>query len=62
MKIKQCPHCGSTKGYSLKETVYRYLYFDYDDEPDGSTEDYQIYGSKTKRCIDCGKKVGSVSE
>lgn len=36
---KICPFCGSEKGYYMMEVVHRGLFFDYNDEPCGATED-----------------------
>ena len=37
------------------ETVRRALYFDYDDEPSGASEDTTVYSGKRRRCMVCDK-------
>lgn len=56
----KCPHCGSERGYQMSETVRRYLYFTFDDEPNGCSEDMNVYSGITKRCIDCNKLIKDV--
>lgn len=43
---KQCPYCGSKNGYLMLEKVHRYLIFDYNDNPNGATEDVIEYEGK----------------
>lgn len=54
-ELKKCPFCGSTEGYYMMETVHRALYFDYDDEPCGASEDVTDYAYKRRRCAYCHK-------
>ena len=54
-ELKKCPFCGSDSGYYMMETVYRGLFFDYDDTPIGASEDVTVYSGKRRRCIDCDK-------
>lgn len=51
--MKKCPFCGSEKGYYIYEKVHRALFFTYDDEPNGSTEDVEDYVGKRRYCEDC---------
>ena len=54
-ELKKCPFCGSDSGYYMIETVRRALYFDYDDEPSGASEDTTVYSGKRRRCMVCDK-------
>lgn len=53
--MKKCPYCCSTKGYYMMERVRRALYFTFDDEPDGATEDVADYTGRRKYCRECGR-------
>lgn len=53
--MKKCPYCGSNSGYYMYERVHRSLMFDFDDEPDGASEDITDYSGKRKYCLDCHK-------
>ena len=37
----------------MLEKVHRYLIFDYNDNPNGATEDVIEYEGKNKYCVDC---------
>lgn len=54
-ELKKCPFCGSEKGYYSLERIHRYLLFDFNDIPDGSTEDITEYCGKRKYCRNCDK-------
>lgn len=49
----KCPYCGSDAGYYMIERVHRSLMFDFFDEPDGASEDFEDYTGKRKYCRDC---------
>ena len=51
----KCPFCGSEKGYYMTERVHRDLFFTFDDEPCGSTEDVADWEGKRKYCSNCDK-------
>lgn len=57
MKISECPFCGSNEGYMTLEKVYRYLYFYFDDEPNGASDDVTEYEGKRKICVTCNKII-----
>ena len=57
MNIISCPKCGEIKQYGYLEKVSRYLLFNADGEPCGSTEDDMIYTGTVPRCIICMSKV-----
>lgn len=52
---KKCPFCGGKSGYYEIEKVHRSLFFAWNGEPDGSTEDVTEWASKRKYCIDCNR-------
>lgn len=54
-ELKSCPFCGSETGYYMLERVHRYLMFDFNDTPDGATEDITEYIEKRMHCRNCGK-------
>lgn len=49
----KCPYCGSQEGYYEFERVHRALYFAFDDEPDGASEDITDWCGKRKYCTSC---------
>ena len=51
-----CKKCGRVEGYMQKETVHRWLYFDENGEPDGSSEDVEDRCGRP-RCVKCGRIV-----
>lgn len=57
-----CKSCGEISSYCMYERVHRYLFFNADGEPDGSSEDVEEYASDVKRCPYCDKKVKIVEE
>lgn len=52
---KSCPFCGSTEGYYMMETVHRGLFFDYNGEPCGASEDITDYEGKRRYCTHCDR-------
>ena len=55
--IDRCPYCGSTEGFAMLEKVKRYLWFNFDGEPYGATDDESIYSSKAVYCVKCFKSL-----
>lgn len=53
--MKSCPYCGSDEGYCMYERVHRSLFFDFNDEPIGASEDIADYSGKRKYCLKCRK-------
>ena len=51
----KCPYCGSEKGYYCKERVHRFLFFTFDDDADGATENITEWESKRRYCRNCEK-------
>lgn len=51
--MKKCPFCGSNKGYYQYECVERALFFTFEGEPNGSTEDVTIKAGKRRYCYNC---------
>lgn len=49
----ECPNCGSDKGYMILERVHRYLMFDFNDKPNGATEEVCDYSGERRYCINC---------
>lgn len=43
---KICPFCGSEKGYYITERVIRDLFFNYNNEPCGASEDITEFCSR----------------
>lgn len=54
-KLKKCPFCGGTSGYYEIEKVRRGLFYTWDGEPNGSSEDMTEWTSKRKYCTDCDR-------
>lgn len=52
-ELKQCPFCGSKEGYYMLEKAHRYLVFDFNNTPDGASEDVTEYTGKRKYCRSC---------
>lgn len=53
--MNKCPFCGSDKGYYQYEYVERALIFDFEGEPNGSTEDISIKSGKRRYCYNCNR-------
>nr|DAT27069.1 MAG TPA: ISL3 zinc-finger of transposase IS204/IS1001/IS1096/IS1165 [Bacteriophage sp.] len=49
----KCPFCGSEEGYYMKEIVHRFLYFTFDGEPNGASEDITDFAGKRRFCANC---------
>lgn len=49
----KCPFCGSEEGYYTMEKVHGALYFTFDGEPNGASEDITDYNGKRRRCAYC---------
>lgn len=53
--MKSCPYCGSDEGYYMHERVHRCLFFDFNDESIGASDDVGDYSGKRKYCLNCNK-------
>lgn len=51
----KCPYCGSEEGYYQEERVHRFLFFAFDGEPDGATENITDWEGKRRYCRNCEK-------
>ena len=51
----KCPFCGSEEGYYEIEKVHRALYYTFDGEPNGASEDYNDWASRRKYSAKCNR-------
>lgn len=51
--MNRCLFCGSDNGYYQYEYVERALIFDFEGNPNGSTEDVTIKSGRRRYCVSC---------